>query len=51
MPFVKSVPIEPTCVHPEHKPPSHVVLKPGLHTWECPGCGKQQTMWVPEVTL
>lgn len=27
------------CTHPEHGPPTHIVLEPG--TWEhtCPGCG------------
>jgi hypothetical protein len=30
---------EKHCRHPEHEPPTHIVLEPG--TWEhtCPGCG------------
>lgn len=30
----------PICLHPEHKPPSHIVLKPGIYQYTCPSCGK-----------
>lgn len=41
MPFKKFTPVpkREQCKHPEHYPPSMVVLEPGSHDWECPGCG------------
>ncbi len=36
------------CMHPEHNPPSHMVLQPGLHVWVCPGCGQEQQIVVPQ---
>jgi hypothetical protein len=36
------------CTHPEHNPPSHIVLEPGIYTWKCPRCCKEQTFTVPE---
>lgn len=36
------------CTHPEHNPPSHMVLPPGMHVWVCPGCGREQTIAVPQ---
>lgn len=56
MPFIPterepwSVVPEP-CRSPEHSPPSHIVLKPGVHTWECPVCKQRTVFSVPEVTL
>ena len=29
-----------TCSHPDHNPPMHVVLSPGVWEYECPACGK-----------
>lgn len=37
------------CLHPEHKPPMHIVLQPGLYEYECPGCGMVTTIRVPVV--
>jgi hypothetical protein len=37
---------EPKCIHPEHEPPGHIVLKPGVHTYECPKCGQQRRIVV-----
>lgn len=28
------------CLHPEHNPPSLIVLEPGVYEYQCPGCGK-----------
>lgn len=27
------------CYHPEHNPPSMIVLTPGVYEHVCPGCG------------
>lgn len=35
------------CRHPEHKPPSHIVLEPGCYEHECPWCGLKQIINVP----
>lgn len=32
---------EETCISPEHNPPKHIVLKPGVYEWECPSCGRK----------
>lgn len=42
-----------TCHHPEHNPPGMIVLKPGIHTYQCPACGEIQTITIqrPELTL
>ena len=34
------------CRHPEHKPPRHIVLPPGPHSYTCPGCGQTTTVVV-----
>ena len=26
------------CIHPEHNPPSMIVLQPGVYEHTCPGC-------------
>jgi hypothetical protein len=55
MPFIPSEPSVKNwlnaCSHREHNPPGMIVLKPGRHVWECPGCHAQQTIIVREVTL
>lgn len=28
------------CRSPEHEPPSHIVLEPGMWRWTCPACGR-----------
>lgn len=30
------------CQHPEHDPPGHLVLAPGIYEYECPGCGEKR---------
>ena len=27
------------CRHPEHNPPTMIVLQPGTYEWSCPACG------------
>ena len=48
MPFVKFDPPtkEERCLSTEHNPPSHIVLQPGTHTYECPACGQKTTFTV-----
>lgn len=39
------------CPSPEHNPPGMIVLSPGWHTWQCPLCGKKQSIHVPGIRL
>jgi hypothetical protein len=39
------------CIHPEHNPPTHIVLEPGLYEYECPGCGRKITFSVPAIMM
>jgi hypothetical protein len=32
-----------TCFHPEHDPPTMILLEPGLYEHTCPGCGRVTT--------
>lgn len=34
------------CLHPEHNPPSMIVLEPGIYEHTCPGCGHRTTFTV-----
>jgi hypothetical protein len=39
MPFIKhETQAQDACRHPEHNPPTGVVLAPGRHTYQCPSC-------------
>ncbi|GJQ43688.1 MAG: hypothetical protein JETCAE03_31860 [Ignavibacteriaceae bacterium] len=38
------------CTHPEHNPPSHIVLSPGEYEYTCPSCGKITKFTVPLIT-
>lgn len=35
------------CRHPEHKPPTMVVLEPGFYEHTCPACGEVTPVTVP----
>jgi hypothetical protein len=35
------------CLHPEHNPPTMIVLEPGTYEHTCPGCGRTITFVVP----
>ena len=58
MPFIKYEPLDPDhkvsgqirkrCRSREHNPPSHIVLRDGKHTWECPECGETVIIVVAE---
>jgi len=39
----------PPCSHPEHNPPSHIVLPPGEWEYECPGCGSKVKISSPSI--
>lgn len=40
------------CAHPEHVPPMHIVLDPGVYAHTCPSCGSVQTIVInPSPTL
>jgi hypothetical protein len=34
------------CRHPEHNPPGHICLDPGIYEWTCPSCGRTQIVRV-----
>jgi hypothetical protein len=38
------------CLHPEHKPPQHMVFEPGTYEHTCPACGKKIVFVVPSIT-
>jgi len=42
--------IEPPCIHPEHNPPTHIVLRPGIYEYTCPACGKTIRFVIPAIT-
>lgn len=45
-------PYEKVCRHPDHNPPSMIVLDPGVYEHTCPKCGERQTVVVrPKPTL
>lgn len=37
---IADFPREKICRHPEHKPPSMIVLDPGVYEHTCPGCSE-----------
>lgn len=39
MPIYKIGEVKQPCLHPEHNPPTHIVLEPGIYEYVCPGCG------------
>lgn len=38
------------CMHPEHKPPTHIVLEPGTYKYTCPACGEVTVFEIPVIT-
>lgn len=38
---------ERSCKHPDHEPPTMIVLQPGTYEWTCPACGAVRTVRVP----
>lgn len=51
MPFIEHIKPPKYCRHPEHNPPSMIVLPAGTHVYECPACGEQQSVNVDEFHL
>lgn len=49
MPFKKisSFSTEPRCLHPEHNPPTMILMEPGVYEYTCPGCEHSQEYVVP----
>lgn len=35
---IADLPRQQFCRHPEHNPPGHIVLSPGVYEHTCPGC-------------
>lgn len=38
--------VNPPCIHPEHYPPSMIVLPAGRYEHSCPRCGQRTTFTV-----
>jgi len=53
MPLKKlsELPDHETCRHPEHDPPMHIVLRPGIYEYTCPACGRSITFRVQPASL
>ncbi len=39
------------CKHPEHNPPGHIVLPPGVYEHTCPACGIRIVFTVTDTGL
>jgi predicted RNA-binding Zn-ribbon protein involved in translation (DUF1610 family) len=51
MPFRKISDVhDEHCKHPEHNPPMHIALMPGVYEYKCPKCGKVTYLRVQGVT-
>lgn len=50
MPFKKiaSFTEDNRCLHPEHRPPTMIVMDPGIYEYKCPACGATQDVVVPQ---
>ena len=48
---VKIGDIEDACSDPQHNPPSHMVLEPGVYQHTCPNCGNVIKFTVPKITI
>ena len=54
MPFIEHIPPAGNpkkCKSAEHNPPTYILLPPGIHTYECPVCGEQQKIEMPEIMM
>lgn len=43
--------VQRPCSSPEHNPPSHIALHPGVYEYTCPICGSTVIFKVPERLL
>ena len=41
----------PVCSHPEHLPPTHIVLEPGKYRHTCSACGFTTIFVVPYIGM
>ena len=48
MPLRKIKDFPKVCKHPEHNPPTMIVLEVGVYEYTCPSCGKVTIFTVPE---
>lgn len=39
-----------TCRHPDHDPPTMIVLPDGIYEHTCPGCGQKTTFTIQRAT-
>lgn len=46
MPLKKIANVPIPCNHPEHEPPTHIVLRPGVYEHTCPACGTKRVFTV-----
>ena len=51
MPFTDYKPYKQGCKHPEHYPPTHIVLEAGVHTYQCPACLIEVKIYTPDFNL
>lgn len=46
------LPVQQTCRHPEHEPPSMLYIPPGKgYRHVCPGCGKTVNLYGSNITM
>lgn len=43
---ITALPKSDSCLHPEHEPPTMIVLEPGVYEHTCPGCRRKVTFTV-----
>lgn len=49
MPLRKIADVPKACMDPEHHPPSHIVLEPGVYEYTCPACGRVTRFMIPNL--
>ncbi len=47
---IADLPEQSHCRHPEHQPPSMIVLEPGVYVHKCPSCGNEIEFVVQRAT-
>ncbi len=48
---IADIPLSQQCRHPDHNPPSHMVLEDGIYEHTCAGCGHRQRFLVSKPTF
>jgi ribosomal protein L37AE/L43A len=48
---ISDLPKGDTCRHPDHDPPTMMVLSPGVYEHECPSCGRKIVFRVDAPTM